>query len=153
MSGYVRSWRGATKSIVNKQAAGGFSGGITPVDVSAQSAASGAMTAATLKTALSVSGTPGSMDLFAVASVDSTSRTHRIKITVDGVVIFDATSAAYMNGGQLFAAVGNLDAVAKLLPASQGNSVVWQWQLLVEIASSLTEANMTTVYYRYKTEG
>jgi hypothetical protein len=53
---------------------------------------SGATTASVLKTVLTVSGR-GEISYLAFGSVDTTARVIRGKLTIDGVVVFDSTSA------------------------------------------------------------
>ena len=90
----------ATRSIVNRftQAAWGsysISAGTLRGTIAALS---GSMTAATLKTLLNISGTGVNMPQLTFRANDATSRTIRVKITVDGIVVCDSTSAAITTG-------------------------------------------------------
>ena len=115
----------------------------------ATAALSGAMTAATLKTALSITGR-GRINWAALYCNDATARTLRMKITVDGAVIRDFTSAsistAYIGfvglGGGFFS--GAAAAGVFYQPVRFGES------LLIEIASSVTETDKATFAYAYE---
>lgn len=108
---------------------------------------SGALTAGVLATVLSVAG-GGELNLVAATSVDATSRTVRLKITLDGVVVFDSTTAAVAVAGNGLVAVG--------LGGSATGSQIWDSQkvafnssCLVEVASSLTETNKVQAHLNY----
>lgn len=109
-------------------------------------ALSGICSAGVLKTAIQVNGA-GRLNLFANYAVDATSRTVRVRVTVEGVIVYDRTSAAITVVGTGLMAVG--------APISAGG-VVFQpidfyTSLLIEIASSLSETDKTTVAYNYET--
>lgn len=139
----------ATTAIVNYFS----SGGVYAQNINAAAAnnatevLSGALTANTLATALSVTG-GGEIGYLAVYTKDTTPRTVRIKVTVDGgtPAVFDATSSAIAvaNGGLL---------VVGSLPSSTSNYVGaaiplrWTTSMLIEIASSLTESNKVAIGY------
>lgn len=111
--------------------------------------ASGACTANTLKTILSLSGS-GVISALGVESGDATSRTHRIKVTLDGVVIFDGTTAATTNAAIAFMVIGAIN----YLVTSVGAVVTYEplafnTSLLVEYASSITETDKAYIGYRY----
>ena len=112
--------------------------------------ATGAVTAAALKTALSLSGR-GAISFLALQPADAAARTHRLKVTLDGTVIFDATSPSLSDTRYLLTAVGGL----AMLDATNGyvcvipEPLIFNNSLLVEYASSLTEANSATLAYRY----
>lgn len=133
---------GPVASIINLFSGGGVStsftlspaGSINYVEV-----LSGAVTAATLKTMVSHTGR-GRINALVAYTKDVTSRTVRCKVTVDGVVIFDATSNAIANAGYGMVVVGNV-----------ATNQVWfqpidyQESLLIEIASSLTETDKVAI--------
>ena len=108
----------------------------------------GALTAATLVTALSLSG-QGAISLLGCAGVDTTSRTHRLKITLDGVVVYDATSDAFTTAGSCLMAIGGFTPNASTFASPLYESLVFNTSLLVEYASSLTETAKSIVFYRY----
>lgn len=114
----------------------------------AVAALSGATTAGTLKTALSVNGR-GQLNWLNAFTANATARTIRIKITRDGTVIYDKTTASISTIGQGPIAIG----------AGQGNStppvvafqpILFNASLLVEIASSLTETDGFSVAWNYE---
>ena len=109
---------------------------------------SGALTADTLKTVLLLTGS-GYVGFMACTGADTTSRMHRLKMTVDGVVVFDGKTAAAtspQNGISLIGSASNIGtnygAVAE--------PVHFKGSLLIEYASSLTETDKTNFYYAYR---
>ena len=134
------------KSIVNV-----WSGGtLTYVSLSsfptrAATVLSGAMTASTLKTVLSISGR-GAIGFLAFRQEDSTARTMRIRITLDGTVIFDssAASAAAANQGQTV--IGEISG-SNILETL----MTFDAQLLIEASSSATETDKMRFAYAYYT--
>lgn len=143
-----------TASLVNSVSAGGglsimFAGTSLANYSSAKVTASGAVTANTLKTALNISGGKGYLDLAGVVQADTTSRANRMKITLDGVVIFDATSSASVMANTGLLAVGSLVFYSSgSLPVA--NPVFFKNSCLIEFTSSLTETNMQNVFYAYR---
>jgi hypothetical protein len=125
--------------------------GVTPVASAntassvCKTALSGACTANTLKTALSISGR-GRLNAVALYTNDTTSRTLRIRITLDGVVAFDpGASGATTTSGAGIVAVGQFN----------GSTVAYQpvnfnASCLVEIATSVTETDKMTAAYAYE---
>ena len=117
----------------------------TPVKV----VASGACTANTLKTILSLSGS-GVLSFLAVESANTTSRTHRIKVTLDGIVIFDATTAAVTSVALINAVIGSLsNVVASTSSSVEFEPLAFNTSLLVEYADSLSETDGAYIGYRY----
>ena len=110
---------------------------------------SGAMTAGVLKTLLSVSGA-GSIEFLSLMTMSTTARTMRIKLTIDGQVAFDSTSATTSANeyGAVVLGSGN---------APFGSSVptyeptLFNTSLLIEVASSITETDKFTLGYKYRT--
>ena len=133
------------KTIVNGCSSGAL---LSVIGVNgAKSAASGATTADALKTMLTVSGA-GAVKFLWLKKVDTTPRTLRLKVTIDGVAVFDATSAsdAAANNGLL--AVGNT--IDSSYP--QLENVAFNSSLLVEAASSVaSETDKLTLYTVYET--
>lgn len=140
---------GSTSLIVSSKSVAGFaSDGPVNILTSAKNTLSGAMTAGVLKTVLSVSG-KGKLPLLAVKFIDGTSRTVRVKITIDGGVAFDYTSAAIASAGDFVVIIGNVGAssyVQEALP------ITWNSSLLIELADSLTETDKLGAYYKYHLE-
>ena len=100
--------------------------------VMAYTADSGATTANTLKTALSNTGR-GRLLLLGAYCTDATSRTIRIKVTLDGVAVIDATSAAISSGNSGVLVLGQMVASTYAI----GHPIDYQSSLLVEFASSV----------------
>ena len=139
-----------TKSIVNSFSSAGYAAqnvdSVTISNNGAKVVLSGAMTANTLKTVFSKTDGACEMTQFGIATVDSTTRTLRVKITVDGTVAYDYTSANIVNSGYGMCAAG----YAKLsynvpLGVIRSNS-----SLVIEIASSLTETDKLYIGYAYQ---
>lgn len=107
----------------------------------ARTAASGAMTANTLKTLLSITGS-GECSVLAVHVVDGTSRTVRVRVWVDNVQIFDTTSAANttVNNGLIVAGPAGTASVLTL-------QLRFNASMVVEVASSLTETDKLVLDY------
>ena len=140
----------STKSIVNMFSSAGYTTRAVQ-DYSTTGAVvtlSGALTAATLKTMLSVSGSGGQITLLTVKAVDVTARTIRVKITCDGVSVYDYTSAntATANNGATIAGPNSSTSSLVLPP------ILWKSTVVVEIASSLTETDKLSVQWIYNTE-
>ena len=107
---------------------------------------SGACTLNTLKTVLSVTG-KGALTRLWLASADTTSRTHRIKITMDGTVVFDKTSSAVTTAtpivihGDLTVGSGTNG------PLIEGTPLIFDSSLLIEYATSITETDKAQIGY------
>lgn len=135
----------ATRQIINA-----FSGGGVSVPNLAASSAtnmgkeflSGAMTAGawTVVPGLSLTGA-GQAALLAAYATNTTPRTVGLRVTVDGVEVFNATSNTVSSIGSGLVAAGKADSVAF------GSSVPIRWNstLLVEVKSSLTETDKIAV--------
>ena len=133
------------KTIVNSSSSGTL---LSSIGVSgAKSIASGATTADVLKTMLSISGA-GAVKFLCLTKVDTTPRTIRLKVTIDGVTVFDATSASDTNANYGLLAVGS--SIDSAWP--QLDSVAFNSSLLVEAASSVaSETDKLTLYTIYET--
>lgn len=137
-----------TKKLVNAFSTSGY----TAVSVQAsqpglKASLSGAMTANTLKTVHSVSNGSGSIVSFAYRTIDNTSRTVRIVVTVDGgsPVTFDSTSAvinAISMGGNI---CGSLSSSSNGVLTNNG-SIDYNSSILIQAASSLTETDKLAFY-------
>lgn len=108
----------------------------------------GALTANTLATVLSLSG-KGVLSFAACSSQDATSRTHRMKITLDGVVIYDATTAATVQVGDWLIPIGSVCNHSTLSPGVIYEPIVFNSSLLIEYASSISETGKTYIATRY----
>lgn len=132
----------ATKSIVNAFSTSGW----TPVAVTVHSGRlllSGAMTAATLKTLLTVTGA-GEVSSLALTTLEAGSRTLRLRVLVDGVVAFDSTSVSAGISGVgcvIGAGVGDAGIVFS------GSPIRFLTSLEVQVASSVTETDKLQLAY------
>lgn len=97
---------------------------------------SGAVTANTLKTLLTHTGA-GCLKFAAVYAKDATSRTLRLKITLDGTAVFDSTSSAATGANNGIVAVG----------ATTGafERVFYNSSCVIEAASSLSETDKIAI--------
>ena len=139
----------STTLIVSSKAVAGFTfDGVINITTSAKNVLSGAMTANTLKTILSASG-KGRLPLLAIQMLDGTSRTARVKITIDGGVAFDYTSAAIASAGVSVVIIGNIGASNYV---NEAMPITWKSSLLIELADSLSETDKIGIYYKYHLE-
>ena len=123
------------------------SGSLSPAGINGKRALSGALTAATLATALSITGR-GALNFAAVGTEDTTARTVRLKVTIDGVSIFDATSSSVTAANQGLIGVGAIyvGSTGTLQP------VRFYTSCLVQIASSLTETDKISSVVNYEVD-
>lgn len=108
---------------------------------------SGAMTANTLKTALSVSGR-GKINWAAVYANDGSARTLRMRVTIDGLVVLDSTSASFMESDRGFVGIGAGKGTST--PIAVFQPLRFQSSLLIELASNVTETDKATFAYNYE---
>lgn len=134
----------STTNIVNYYSSGSvISAAISEANANAKKLTAGSLTAGVLAQSLSITGA-GEISFLAVTSDDTTSRTVRAKITVDGVVVFDATSSATTTANTGLVVVGSVASAAYFVHI---NPIIFRTSLLVEVASSLTETGgVNTVY-------
>jgi len=116
----------------------------------AKTVATPACTANTLVTILSLSGR-GVISFLAFQNADVTSRTGRIKITLDGAVILDKTTIASTTIGDMLPVIGQCFPAAN---SANGSVVIpeplaFESSILIEYASSLTETAKCSIAYRY----
>lgn len=131
-----------TKAIINGFNVGG-NAGASGIAVGRE-ILSGALTANTFATVLSATG-QGEVPLLSCYTKDSTSRTLRLRVTVDGVVVFNPTASAAITatGAGIYAA-GVFTASGFF---AQGAPIRYSSSLLVEVASSLTETDKIAIGY------
>ena len=147
MSGTQSALIGASrppKSIVNGHSAGGtYQQSVMTTDSAVKKTLSGALTANTLKSILTISGS-GVLAMCYVSSRNATSRTMRLQIIVDGTTVFDATSSA------VTAADSALIGVGQVASKDAGGGywyvmplpIPFNTSLDVKIASSLSETDL-----------
>lgn len=141
-----------TTSIVN-----GFSSGapagvsqVPNSDSTCKQTLSGALTAATLKNMITVSGSAGKMPVCAVSTQDVTSRTLRIKVVCDGFTCFDSTSAAIAATTTGISAAGMRAGSTSTTIGDE--PISWKSSMTVDIASSLTETDKVLFISKYALE-
>lgn len=106
----------------------------------------GALTAGVLLPVLSITGSGCLESLYAVTQ-NATARTMRMQLVLDGVTVFDSTSAAISNtgqGGQVVGFIGNSIYVALA-------RIPFKSSCVFSVASSLTESNAFNVLVQYTT--
>ena len=137
-------------AIVNAFSSGGAALPIFARD-GVKSLASGPLSAGALATVLSITGR-GSANVIGAYAVDSTSRTIRLKVTVDGSVIFDATTGVINTSLYGLMAIGfsGNSGGSPSLPLFQ--PIPFRSSLLVEIASSLPETNKIETAFNYEVD-
>jgi len=136
-----------TRQIVNADAIAGFTPFNGDIDATStgrgKEVLSGALTANTLATVLSLTG-PGEVPLLTSYTKDGTVRTVRTVVIVDGVTVFDFTSASIgvPNRGAIVAGQ-----VAGGPGVTQGNPIRFSVSLVVQQASNLTETDKLALAY------
>lgn len=145
----VKKGGGATKFLYNAFTAAGWApAGSMSAPAGSRSSVSGALTANTLVDLLNESGSAGEISQLSIYTNDTTARTIRIVITVDGTGILDATSAsiAAANLGGFWAGVGGgLTGFALQLPP-----IKYTNSIRIQYASSLTETGKFTTALAYQ---
>ena len=132
-------------SIVNKFSAGGYSVG-TINNVLGKEILTGALTADTYATILEVTSGPGFLTILSVVANDTTARTLTIKLTIDGTEIFEATSDSITSADTGIIVLGTYEGAGIL---SDANGRPWKTSLKIEVKSSLSETDKSTVYVAY----
>jgi len=158
----IAATRKPVASIVNAFSAGGGTTLAQMGDINATSyvganlayALSGALTANTLKTMLNITSGAGVVRFLGLRSEDAgVSHSLRIKVTIDGVVVFDATTAAsnYAVGAGV-PVVGSLrwNATYSISDLAFGQ-LEYDTSFKVEIASSNSETDKLALLYNYET--
>ena len=139
----------ATASIVNYCSSGGVAVSDIHANVNNNSreVLSGALTSATLSTVLSITGA-GVIPYLAAYAKDTTSRTVRLVVIVDGTTAFDATSSSLGTSNRGLLAAGNLPSAA----AAGGVAINFNSSCVVRVASSLTETDKLAIAYNLETK-
>ena len=113
---------------------------------------SGSLTAGTLSTIYTHTGS-GVLNLLAVKSNNSTARNIRVKITMDGNVIYDITSGVISTLNSGLVPVGVFLYNSTTADNIVFEPLVYNESLLVEVSSSLTEVDKISAYiYTYTTQ-
>lgn len=144
----------ATRTIINGHSSGGAASGALTLQGSAlKTVASGALTSGVLAQLVSVSGAGWCPILLAYAA-DTTSRTIRLQVVVDGHVAFDATSSSITTTNSGIVAVGAFTGQSTTGNSilSDGECVRFNRSLVVRLASSVTETDKVTLAYKLMLE-
>ncbi len=141
-----------TRQIVNADATAGFTPFNGDIDATApwrsKEVLSGALTANTLATVLSLTG-PGEVPLLTSYTKDATARTVRTVVIVDGVTVFDFTSASISVAKRGAIVAGELAGIpgGGGFYVTQGNPIRFSVSLVVQQASNLTETDKLALAY------
>ncbi len=138
----------ATKAIINAYSSGGVQSATTiqaTVLGNAREVLSGALTANTLKTVLSVTQ-GGQCPSLTAYTKDATSRTVRLVVKVDGATVFDSTSSAIAASNRGIVAAGAASWDSGYFQ-NYGPPIRWNNTLEVQVASSLTETDKVAIAY------
>lgn len=142
-----RSSQTVTKAIVNACSTDGYTPPAIDIGQPAftKEVLSGDLTAGELKTFNLAQG-PGMLPLLTVYSKDSTSRTIRVVLLVDGITVLDSTSASFStsNRGCLVAGAATWSST---LAITLGPPIRWSRSLVLKIASSVSETNKVAFAY------
>lgn len=131
----------ATRSIINASSSGSTSvAGLAASSSTngAREVLSGALTAATLKDIVSITGS-GQISYLAAYAKNATSRTVRLVVILDGTTVFDATSSAITASGTGLQAAGT--------PTGPAAPIRFNASCLIRVASSLSETDNIGVAY------
>ena len=123
--------------------------GFVNLTTGAKVIASGALTSATLATILSVTG-GGILEFLSISmpTGDATARTMRLQLTIDGIAVWDYTSASSSSWAQNDGAiiVGSANAAA-----TGSVAVPFNTSLVIKVASSVTETDKFNIGVKYWT--
>jgi len=109
------------------------------------SVASGTTTGGVLKSIFSYTGGGGIMSHLSIRTANATARTIRLKVTIDGVSVYDNTSSSISSADRGFILSGVISGSStNILPP-----LLWANSITIEIASSLGESNGITTEYVY----
>ena len=119
---------------------------------SSQHLLSAALTANTFKVALQIIGS-GELNFIALQALDATARSIRLRVTLDGVVVFDPPATAIAGTGFGLRAIGqsNKFGMSQSFPQEAYEVVPFAAEAKVEILSSLTETDKLGLLVAYKT--
>jgi hypothetical protein len=129
------------KNIVNYFATAGVTLLSGTIAGNGKSSLSGTLTANALADVVNLTGFSGVLNYFGAEGVDATARTNRIKITIDGTVVYDFTSASTNSATRVMVPVGYL----------QNDQIPFNTSLRIEYASSLGETGKTNFATVYRT--
>ncbi len=134
-------FNGASKFALHDIGAGTFS------NIGLATVTTGAVTSGVLTTVLNLSGR-GAIGYLGARNAAAIAQTERIKVTIDGVVVFDDTSPSSSSGTVICAAIGSIIGSAApyiLVP----EWIQFNQSLLVEYACNRTASGTAQIGYRY----
>lgn len=113
-------------------------------------ALSGALTAATYKDMISVSGA-GVLKFCAVAAVDATSRDISIRVTIDGVIVYEKTMTSIVTVDKGVVGIGACAAISTTDYAVTFDRIAFNASAVIAIKSSRTETDKLYLLSNYAT--
>lgn len=135
----------STRQIINTFSSGGAISAAA-LSLLGKSLVSGALTANVLQNMLTITG-KAEISALGITTLNTTSKTLRLQVVVDGVVVFDATSATVANTGFGMVAAGSSAGT----PAVYSNLIRCNSSLVVNVASSVTETGGVGITYAGQT--
>ena len=131
--------------IVNASSEGGFSMSVMTVR-NGKPILSGALTADTYADVLSITGGGGVLELASTFTLDTTSRTHGLRIVIDGNEVFNAITDTTTAIGLGLVGAGSVGEGNFVTPSARYE---WEDSLLIQVKSSLTETDKIRTYVEY----
>lgn len=130
----------ASKAVANFWSSGGVqtAGVNAAASTGSREVLSGALTANTLKTLVSIT-TGGAIPFLSAYAKNATTRTIRLVVICDGVTVFDATSAAVTAANAGLMAAGS--------PGLIGAPIRFSASCVIQVASSLSETDAVAIGY------
>jgi len=117
------------------------------VNAGAKHILSGALTANTLATVLSITGA-GVIGYLSISSIDATARTLRLQVTIDGVVAYDYTSASISSAS---AGIGVIGGTAQGAVTPSESAIPFNSSLVIKVASNNSETDKIGIGVKYRT--
>lgn len=138
-----------TKSVIHGTSSTGTGPQSGLYTASAREVLSGALTASTLKTLLTISGA-GEISHLMAYTKEATARTLRIKVTLDGIVVFDATTPSFSANTTGAVVVGDIYEAPSIVITRRA-PLRFSTSCVVEVASSLSETDKLAIGYTAQT--
>ena len=148
LRGFAEGGKGAGSSSVRSLPCGVVMAGFAQTIWPSISTSTGACAAGVLKTIFSASGGRLRLNALVLKQNDTSVRNHRLRITIDGMVILDETFANNTSNTYAWVAVGQV-------VVGTSSSVMFQpidasRSILVEYASSTTESDKASIHLNYE---
>lgn len=143
-----------TKQIVNAFSDGGgvaLTNAAQPVNSGGKQYLHSPVSADTLVSILDITGSGGIVSMLSLEKRDTTAYSARIKVTVDGTVVFDASTTPASTSRLHLCVVGHeYGSGSSPNRKPNGDFIVFQNSLKVEVSADTTGANLVAVYATYQ---